>query len=309
LLVYQDDDNFIFLGRSITPQGTLQLQFTQEVAGVDLTQTVPETGLTFTVYLRLTKTGALYQASYSYDNVTFVPISAASTATATATVTNTPTGTTTATVGTPTATSTLTPTGYSASYTSPWIGLTAFGGTNTAVSSATIPADFDWFRVGNSTIPAATPLPTSTGTVSATSTSTSTPVTATSTATSTPAVTATATSTPVPTPTPVPVVRKPSRPSFQWISLWYHVVRIGTFDVINLQGRPHSQMGIWAHVNFPSGVHKDYYEQTDKHGHWLKRFTIPRNALSKHSTRANITLQLWHGKRTRKNFVTFTVIR
>jgi hypothetical protein len=79
--------------------------------------------------------------------------------------------------------------------------------------------------------------------------------------------------------------------------------------VINFQGKPHAKMGIWAHVNFPSGLHFDYYQQTDSHGHWLKRFNVPRNAFNRRSTRAVITLQLWHGNKTRKNFVNFTVLR
>jgi hypothetical protein len=87
------------------------------------------------------------------------------------------------------------------------------------------------------------------------------------------------------------------------------VVREGTFNHLEVQGRPHTTMGIWTHVYFPNGRHLDYYENTDGGGHWTKQFGIPRDALSKYSNRAVITLQLWRGKRTRKNNVSFIVIR
>jgi hypothetical protein len=91
--------------------------------------------------------------------------------------------------------------------------------------------------------------------------------------------------------------------------VWYHVVRIRTFDVIQFQATHSTTYGIWAHVYFPSGRHFDYYENTQRNGFWQKRFGIPSNALSKYSSTAVITLRLWHGKSHRDAHRTFTVIR
>jgi len=335
VIVYQDDDNFIFVGRDFTPQATgpvSRIDFIQEVNGVDnpafysVESTTPAT-----VYLRITKAGSLYQAYFSYDNNAFLslaPLTPTSTPTSTPTTTATATPTMGATVTptgtlTPTATPTFTPTatatpgppsGYTASYSAPQVGVFAWGGLNSAVQSNLLAADFDWFRPGNSMTPAptATGTATSTATVTGTATNTATVVptlTLTPTATVTPTITPTATPTNTPIPTPTPRPPAPKAPSFQYVSLWYHTVRVGTFDHLEVQGRPHTTMGIWAHVYFPNGRHLDYYENTDSSGHWTKQYGIPRDSISKFSRQGVITLQLWRGTRTRKNHLTFTLVR
>jgi Beta xylosidase C-terminal Concanavalin A-like domain len=324
LIVYQDDDNFIYVARTFTPAGLSQIQFLQEAGGFDTVASVTEsTPILPTVYLRIQKTGTLYQAWYSADNVTFVPLlftPATATPTLTSTPTNTPTGTPTNTptstpTGTPTSTPTNTPTntptstataiptgGYTASYGNPRVGLFAWGGLNPAVTSNILAADFDWFRVGQSGNPP-TPTSTSTATVTntavATNTSTPTP-TATATSTATPTNTATAT----PTPKPKKVVA-----AYRWISVWYHVVRLGTFEHLQLQGKNHTRYGIWVHVYFPSSKHFDYYEETDSSGFWAKEFRIPYDSLGKFSNQAVVTFRLWKGNTHRDAHRTFTVIR
>lgn len=312
LLVYQDDDNFIFLGRAFNPGHPSQLEFVQEVNGVDTISTVDENGsFPFTVYLRLTKVGTVYQASYSTDNVNFTSIAPGTPpATATPTATATATGTVTATATpSPTATSTPVPTGYSAMYATPQVGVFAFGGTNTAVGSNQIPADFGWFRVGlNSQTPLPSPTATNTAVPSATATATatSTPVATTvPTATSTPVPTAT----PVPaTPTPVVIVKKAYHVGFRYVSIWYHFMRRGTYEHIVVQANRHTQFGIWVHVVFPSGLHYDYYANTDAGGHWEKSFLVPYNANSPYNNRAWVLFQLWHGKQTAKDYGYFGVL-
>lgn len=316
LIVYQDDDNFIFLGRAFNSSSQpSQLEFVQEINGVDTVSAINESGPFFgPVYLRLTNTGNAYSAYYSTDNTNFTQIPAGTppvTATATAT-------------GTAQPTATAVPTFYTATYANPQIGLFAFGGTNTAINNPSnqLAADFDWFRVGaNSMTPGPTPVFTSTATTTAlptsTSIATSTPIpsatstavpTATGTAvpTATTAPTATPTSTPIPTPTPVPHVAKPL--GFRYVSIWYHAVRKGTFDHVVVQSNKHTTLGIWVHVIFPSGVHYDFYENTDSHGHWSKSFPVPTNSGSAYNNRAIVAIQLWHSKKTVKDFEFFTVL-
>lgn len=313
LIAYLNDDNFIQVSRVYSSTDNVpRLQFVFELNGQQqAAPVITEQGVHPTVYLQLTKTNNVYSAAYSYDNVTFTPFFAAPVATSTP-----------ATVGTGTATPTTAPTatptalGFTADFSSaqPYIGDFAWGGSDAAVASNIIPADFDWFRVGNPATPAPTALPTATGTPSTTATSTSVPPTATSvppTATSVPptatAVPATPTNTPVPTPTPRPVVRPPSV-GFKYISLWYHTVKRGTFDHIDIQARNKVTQGIWVHVYFPSGIHYNYYENTDGLGHWTKEFNIPRNAISRYSNLGVITFQLWRGKSTAKEFLNFTLV-
>jgi len=325
LIVYQDDDNFIMLGRELTTQnGTAisRLDFVQEVNGVDnppFYHTEPSTPQP--IYLRIAKVGSFYQASFSYDNANFTSlgplvatVTPTSTATPTGTPTITPTGTSAATpTSTPTSTATptntpTTPTAYSASYTAPQVGVFAWGGTNASADSNLAAADFDWFRVGNSQTPAPTATSTATTTLTSTGTATTTPtVTPTSTGTATGTPTPSPTNTAIPTPTPRPP--GPAAPSFQYVSLWYHTVREGTFDHLEVQARPHTTMGIWTHVYFPNGRHLDYYENTNSSGHWTKQYRIPRNVISPYSRQGVITLQLWRGRRTRKNHLTFTLVR
>ncbi|HEX8918986.1 MAG TPA: hypothetical protein VF898_10820 [Chloroflexota bacterium] len=305
LIDYQDDDNFIYLGQDFVAGAAPQLEFVQEIAGNDYKTAVPLTGVPpQTFYLRLQKSGTSYTAFYSTDNVNFTQIGATL---PTATVTTTPTGTGTSTPGT--ATATPGPAGYTASYTAPQLGLFSWGGTDARVNQNLLAADFDWFRVGsNSQTPAPTVAATSTNTPITTSTATAT---ATSTLTATPTNPSTPTNTPVPptpTPTPKPAPKPSSALEFQYVSLWYHVVKQGTWDVINIQANHKRQLGIWAHVYFPNGKHLDWFTLTDSHGHWLKRFNIPYRVTTKHSNQAVITLRLWEGKKSRMAYVTFTLV-
>jgi len=317
IIVYQDADNFIYLGRTFATQGTTatsQLQFLQETAGADVATSFVEGGIYHPiVYLQIRKSGSQYTAWYCYDNceasnAVFTQIGAGSGS------------------GTPTPTALA---GYTGSYQSPQVGLFAYGGTNTQVSQAQVPADFDWFRVGNQATPAATPPPTATTTPAVTATSTPGPtatphptVTATlvptatvvPTATRTPIPTATTAPSPTPTntpipPTPTPTPRPPApKAAFRYISVWWHVVRVGTREHVEVQARGRSTHGIWVHVIFPSGLHFDYYENTDSSGHWIKEFPVPRNARSRYSNQTVITFQLWKGRSTAKNHTFFTLV-
>ncbi|GAC1328219.1 MAG: hypothetical protein NVS2B16_00340 [Chloroflexota bacterium] len=324
LIAYLNDDNFIDVARVYSAaNGVPQLEFRYEANGSTQTSqivTVPETSVHSIVYLQLTKSANTYTAAYSFDNVTFTPFFAPAPST-TATPVNT--------VGTGTATPTTVPTaaptaqGYTADFSSaqPYVGVFAWGGPNATVAGNIIPADFDWFRVGNPGTPAPTALPTSTGIPAATATSTTGPTSTAVPATSTPiaptatsvpptatAIPATATSTVIPTPTPQPRAPAP-RIGFKYISLWYHQVRRGTFDHLEVQARNRVAHGIWVHVYFPTGVHFNYYENTDGLGHWTKEFNIPRNSLSQYSNQAVITIQLWRAKSTAKDFITFNIVK
>lgn len=129
---------------------------------------------------------------------------------------------------------------------------------------------------------------------------------------------ATATPAPAPTATPLPPVSLPPAPvpalpkangvGFQWISLWYHVVRHGTWDEVVVQGTPHVTYGIWVHVIFANGRHYDYYQNTDSNGQWRTRFNIPNNVNTRYSNQARVEFQLWRGSKTVKTYVTFTVV-
>jgi len=335
LLEYQDQDNFIYVGRILNGNGTSgvsQLQFLQEVNGVDTSYTLTENNfLNTAVYFELRKVGNIYTGYYSYDNqnyhgFTVPPATVNPVPTATLTPTALPTSAPTA-VATTTATATPVDATFTASgfTTTPQVGVFAYGGTSPQVGSNVIPADFDWFRTGNPATPAPTALPTATGTPNATATSTvtNTPVptstsvatatsttvpTSTSTAIPTAAATATATSTPVPTNTPTPKKKNPVV-GFKYVSIWYHQVRRGTFEHLEVQAKKSVKHGIWVHVYFPTGIHYDYYTETDDTGHWVKEFNIPSDSVSKYSNEAVVTFQLWKGKTTGKNFATFFVVR
>jgi hypothetical protein len=342
IIVYQDADHFIYLGRSFVPanQGLPQLEFRQEDGSTELVNTVSELSPVHgTVYLRLVKTGSLYQGYYSYDNVNFTQIApglaptptatatTAPTATATGTVTATTTATATSTsTPAPTATATALPTGYTASYASPQVGLFAWGGTDAAASANIIPADFDWFRAGsNSQTPVVTATGTAvTSTATATATSTVSP-TATSTAvvgtipplpTNTSTPTATPTSTPVPTNTSIPPVptatSKPVQPAtfgLSWVSAWYHYVRIGDKQHLQAQAKVHSKQAIWVTVTFATGKKIHFWTHTGNNGFWQATVTIPHNTISARSHRAWVTFQLWKGSLTTKRYAPFNVVR
>jgi hypothetical protein len=108
--------------------------------------------------------------------------------------------------------------------------------------------------------------------------------------------------------TVLPLSAHPSNLNFQYTSLWYHTVRRGTYDVITIQSTLNTTLGIWAHVIFPSGQRHDYFTNTDGSGRWSIKFTIPKNAVSKHSNQAYVTLQLWHGQQTTQSFIDFTLV-
>ena len=106
----------------------------------------------------------------------------------------------------------------------------------------------------------------------------------------------------------LPLTAHPQNLQFQWVSLWYHTVRQGTWDYIDIQSTLHVQLGIWVHVIFPNGYHADYYAGTNNSGHWSVKFAIPRRAMSSHSNQAYITFQLWHGKQTTQSFMDFSLV-
>ena len=313
ILVYQDDDNFLYVGRVYTTTGTAttsQIEFLQETAGVDVKTDVPEVGFNPTVYLRLTKSGGIYTAYYSYDNVHFAQVPGFTPApAATSTPTETPTGTITPT--TPSATPTSTPIpGYMPTYASPQVGLFAWGGLNSAVVTNQIPANFDWFRVGSNSqtpgptltptstsTPTNTPVPTSTGTLVPTNTPTAT-------------ATATATSTPTPTATPKPA-HKPNPAEFSYASVWYHVIHVGDIEHLQVQAKQRSKHGLWVNVIFATGFSINYFVDTDKHGFWQTSFTVPTASfsISRFTNQAVVTFQLWKGHFTTKTWETFAVIR
>jgi Beta xylosidase C-terminal Concanavalin A-like domain len=339
MLIYQDDDDFIYVGRRFDPTAGSTLQFLQEIGGADAITTLTETcGATCpTVYLQIQKLGTSYSAWFSYDNITFTPI----------------------------------PPGYTASYATPLVGVFAWGGTNSAVQNNTLPADFDWFRVGNSQIPAPTATPTVSTTTVPTSTPTNTVVpTATATATATPTNTFVPTITPLPTPTntatsrpaptptstattttvptstptntvaptptatttppntlvptstatstatsaptstvtPTPKPKAKTHAAFQYMSVWYHYIHVGTTQHIVAQTKTQSTYGLWVHVIFPSGKRLDYYVNTDAFGFWQATFVVPKNAIKIKPGDAFVTFQLWKGSSTEKKFQTFTVI-
>jgi hypothetical protein len=118
----------------------------------------------------------------------------------------------------------------------------------------------------------------------------------------------TATTTATATPTATPISKHHRAFRFEWISVWYHTVRVGTYDVIQVQGSPHTQLGIWVHVWFPNGFHDDFYEATDNHGFWQKKFSVG-NVVSPNSNKVLVTFRLWHGSGSIKNYLNFTVVK
>jgi hypothetical protein len=91
--------------------------------------------------------------------------------------------------------------------------------------------------------------------------------------------------------------------------LWYHTVRVGTYDHLEIQASQRTRVSIWVNILFPNGRHIDYYERTNKRGHWTKEFNIPRDAITRSSDVAHVELQLLKGKTDVKTFMTFTIIR
>lgn len=126
--------------------------------------------------------------------------------------------------------------------------------------------------------------------------------------TSTPIPTLAPTSTPVPAATQVPHHGN-NRLYFRYVSLWYHTVRLGTYDHLDVQGNPKTTLGIWVHIYFPNGSHLDYYQNTNSHGRWQKTFTIPGNALGANNNSVFVTFRLWHGGKSVKEFLRFSLVR
>jgi hypothetical protein len=93
------------------------------------------------------------------------------------------------------------------------------------------------------------------------------------------------------------------------VSIWYHAVRVGTYDHVVVQSTVKSTLGIWVHVSFPSGMHHSYFENTDRLGHWEKTFSVPPGANSIYTNRALVTFQLWRAKKTVKDFLPFYLVR
>jgi hypothetical protein len=110
----------------------------------------------------------------------------------------------------------------------------------------------------------------------------------------------------VPTATSLP---KPAVLGFGYVSVWYHFINVGHKQHLQVQAKSHSKHGIWVTVQFPSGLTKRWYTQTDNHGLWKTDFVIPGGSTSKKSNRALVTFQLWKGKRTAKTFSSFYVVR
>lgn len=116
------------------------------------------------------------------------------------------------------------------------------------------------------------------------------------------------TATPAPTATSVPVHHKKPALDFSFISVWYHTVRQGTYNHIVIRATIHKTLGIWIHVYFPNGKHIDIYTNTDSNGQYGVQFAVPRNAATHSSNRVVITMQLWKGHTTRKDFRSFTLV-
>jgi hypothetical protein len=121
---------------------------------------------------------------------------------------------------------------------------------------------------------------------------------------------ATATPTPSNTPTPPQAKHEHHRPAlrFDYVSVWYHVVRVGTWDHLRIQGFPHVQLGVWVHVYFPSGQVLAFYQNTNHSGRWDVQFSVPKNARTSSNDTTHVTIQLWHGHNTYKEFTQFRLV-
>jgi hypothetical protein len=127
--------------------------------------------------------------------------------------------------------------------------------------------------------------------------------------TATPVPTSTSTATQTPTPTSTPVPKKHHAFGFRYISIWYHVVRAGTWDQLVVQSTLHTQLGIWVHVWFPNLADSiAIYTNTDFSGFWQKRINVPANAITHSSDHVTVTFRLWHGKANIKDFSGFRLV-
>lgn len=181
-------------------------------------------------------------------------------------------------------------------------------GTNPNAPTATPTITLTPTATATGTVIPATATPTATATntpqAAATATATATAVPATATATAVP----TATSLPA-TATPTPKPRKKYRATFGYLSVWYHFIRVGTQETIVVQAKKHIQHGVWLTVRLPSGRFFAYYTNTDKNGFWSTRFTVPKNGLSKFTSQAVVTAQLWYRNTTTKSYSTFFLVK
>ncbi len=111
-----------------------------------------------------------------------------------------------------------------------------------------------------------------------TSTPTNTPVPPTNTPTATP-IPPTPTQTPVPpTPTPAPT---PVYLKFKWTSIWYHTVRVGTFDHLTIQTNKKLRLPATLAINFPSGRSVLLRGRTTVRGRWDITFPVLASAFSR----------------------------
>jgi azurin len=121
-------------------------------------------------------------------------------------------------------------------------------------------------------------------------------------------VPATATPAPAATPTPTSLPAHHAALGFRYISIWYHVVRVGTYEVVVARATLHTKLGIWVHVYFPGGQGYTWYTQTSWGGKWSKKFSVPGNARTASNSQVLITFRLWHGSKSVKEFRKFSLV-
>jgi large repetitive protein len=121
-------------------------------------------------------------------------------------------------------------------------------------------------------------------------------------------VPATATPAPAATPTPTSVPARHPALGFRYISIWYHVARVGTYEVVIARATLRTKLGIWVHVYFPAGQGYTWYTNTSWGGKWTKKFAIPRNARTASNSQVLITFRLWHGSKSVKEFRKFSLV-
>ncbi|MGH2441840.1 MAG: hypothetical protein ACRDFX_01585 [Chloroflexota bacterium] len=134
--------------------------------------------------------------------------------------------------------------------------------------------------------------------------------TPTSTQTPTPAPTATPTSTSTPTATPSPVTAPVHRSklAFKRAYLWYHTVRVGTWNHVVVQANHHRKFSISMHVIFPAGRDLHFAGKTNKKGHWEKRFSVARGTIGRYSHQALVILELHRGLTSKRTSLQFTLV-
>jgi hypothetical protein len=126
--------------------------------------------------------------------------------------------------------------------------------------------------------------------------------TPTSTPTSTP--TATPTATPIPaTPTSTSVPSVPVHLKIKSASLWYRIVRAGTFNHVEIRTNKKMRLPVIMRVTYPEGITRVYTGFTDIRGIWTKTFPVPANATNRSGTLALIQIIVT------RNFVATTTLR